>query len=217
MQYHRFLDDRQRKALMRKCDDFYHRAHGTPVIRITIYFVIIILFTIWLLNNLMYSLFFIPVDEPPPVEEIVQTLGLVLLAALGAGALAISILMKVRQNVLEAEFQNLIFCSGMRVKADFCLVVHEEQTGFYCDYNFTELFADYGEHHHDPFHQLIASEGFRQLDEDRMMEAMKAGEEAEFIFTLNKKDDSEPHRMRVKLLPLERPKGFFLIQGVYLD
>lgn len=211
----RFIDRKDKKDFIKLCEDFHKRKHGAPIMRVVVYFIVIMLFSIWILNNLISSMLFLPPEEPPPTDAIVRVLGIIIFAAFTAGLVAIFIIYKVRQNVLETEFQSLVFSSGMRVNNDFCLIVHKEKAGFYCDYNFTELFSDYGELHHDPFHQLIASEGFRPSDEDLMLNAMENVESAQFTFTLKRKN-SGTKKMTLTIDPLDRPKGFFIIQGTYI-
>ncbi len=57
------------------------------------------------------------------------------------------------------------------------------------------------------------SEGFKREDEDRLLKVLEEeGHASTFDFTL-KRSDGLSHQMTVKVEPIERPAGFFIIRG----
>ncbi len=213
--FKRFIDRPDHRDFIRKSTDFHHRVQGVPLIRILLLFGIVLLATIWLLTDMVNMLVDLPVDKEPPQEKIISIFAVVVFCALSVGVVAVYMLWKIRHNITATEFQTLVFASCMRVDSDFCLVVHEESRGMYCDYNFSKLFADYDADgdNDDPFHWLLASQGFSAEDEASLVSALREGKAAKFSFTLNKGGDGGSQEMEIKLDPIERPKGFFLLRG----
>lgn len=196
---------------MKSSPDFYFRKHWPNLTVVMFIFIGLLLFSVYMLNNLMQLLLFWPDAKAPPSAEIKKVMGIVSICALLAGAFAVYIIYRVRENILETEFQNLIFAGCMRLNSQFSLIVHREKTGIYCDYNFSKMFSSYG-HIHDPFHRLLASEGFGVDSEKALIRALEKGKAEDFTFTLKKKNGSVK-KIKVSLEPIDRPAGFFLLRG----
>ncbi len=207
----RFVERQDAKRFIKESKDFNVRRAKIPLMRIIAIFVSVLMISFVFLVKLIYSLLFLP-SHVSPGDELGVILSLVLFAAMAVGAFAVYLIYSIRQNLIATEFQNLIFASSMRVKTDFCLIVHREKTGIYCDYDFDEMFEQYEYHSNDPFHMLMASQGFNDADEKRLEQALAEGKEAEFDFNLKKKDGTV-QKMHVTLDPIERPKGFYIIKG----
>ena len=210
----RFLERSDKRDFIKYSDDFKPRKENSPTKRLALYLSMIMIISLGILMNFINSMLYLPQVVPPPEDQIFKALGIVIFSFILACLVAAVIVEQVRKNVLSAEFQSMVFASGMKVDNDFCLIVHREKAGFYCDYSFSELFSDYGKQNHDPFHQLLASEGFKASDEELLLEILERGESASFTFVLNRKG-KKSKKMTVLVDPLKRPKDFFIIRGKY--
>ncbi len=212
MQYRRFIDRDDKTELMEASEGFNPRQHGTSIKRLGLYFMAVLFITIMLLNHLISKFLFTPDGNAPTLDEVIVVLGGTVFFAIVVGVVALMLIIKVRKNITATEFQNLIFASCMRVDSDFCLVLHKDRKGIYCDYKFNTLFEPFVVHSDDPFHQLLASQGFRKGDEKKLLDALKDGRQAQFTFSL-KHPEGKAKKIKLRLDPIERPGGFFLLRG----
>lgn len=208
----RFIDKPENYKLIESSMDFKRRRHGPPLVRVASAFAAVLIATFILLSYLVQELLFLPAEQPPPEGLILAIFLITIFSATAVGVFAVFLIHRVRRIVMATEFQNLVFASSMRIGAAFCLIVHKERTGVYCDYDFNEMFAPFGYHAGDPFRQLLASEGFKREDEERLLKVLEEGHASAFDFSL-KRPDGLPHKMTVKVEPIERPAGFFIIRG----
>lgn len=203
----RFVDRRDRKELIKRSVDFTMRYQGTPIIRIISYFSVVLLLTFVLLSNLFVKLLLLPDGEAIPEDEIIGILVTTLFLGTTVAMFATFLVYKVRENITATEFQNLIFASSVRLNSEFCLIVHQSGIGIYFDPNFSKLFSFTPESQQDPFDKLMASKGFSKSAKDKLMKSLDLGKGVEVPYTRNKQ------KMHVKLDPIDRPKGFFMLRA----
>ena len=208
----RFVDRKDKRDLIKNSPDFHLRKRSVSLIIVAFLFVVVLSGTFILLSNLISVLLFLPPNQPPPDDLIQSILFTIIFSAVMVAVFSVYLIHRIRQTVTEVEFQNLIFASSMRVNSDFCLIVHKEKKGIYCDFNFGDVFPAYEHGLHDPFHHLMESGGFKAADENNLLKALEKGGAAEFDFTL-KKGRAKPKKIHITLDPIERPQGFYILRG----
>jgi len=217
----RFVDRKDKKDLIKK-SDFKPRKHGISLLKIFLAFLIILFATTFLLGSLISDLYDLKTSEVaetaskvfsifPSAGNTIAILGVVVLCAMAVGIAAVYFIYRIRETVMETEFQNMVFANCMRINSDFCLIINNEKKALYSDYNFIQAFASFGEDNTDSFDRLLASQGFSPEDEKSFKGAIQAGEPAVIPFVL--KSDDSTKSMEVTIDPITRPEGFFLIKG----
>ncbi len=209
--YERFIDRRDKKNLIKSCPDFKLRRHGTPPVQLVYIFVAVLLAVVTLVGHLTIKLLFLPDSDPTPSGEIMMTLYAIALLIIGVAIFAVILVNKIRDIILETEFQNLIFASSARVGSDFCLIVNADKMVVYCDYNFSEIFSSF-KNHADAFKKLLSHEGLKKADKEKLVRALSDGASEKVPFVLTK-PNNETRKMSITIDPISRPTGYSIIRG----
>jgi hypothetical protein len=109
---------------------------------------------------------------------------------------------RIKRLLLETEFLNLLFASGMRLDTDFCMVLHHSGKAVYYDRNFVDIYGI--ERGQDAFAVMLEKAG---LNDDAKLKIQRAVEDKQTITV-----DIPKYSLQIK--PLERPKGFSVLKAV---
>ncbi|NDF11901.1 MAG: hypothetical protein EB060_03675 [Proteobacteria bacterium] len=215
MKFNRFVDSRENREIIANNRDFLKREHILSVTRISLIFITIFLIAIILMVQLIHSILYAPDAYEPPIDKVVLSLTLITFCALSVGLIAIYLIRQLKDTLHITEFQSMLFAGCMQLESDFCLIVHKEGRGVYCDYNFSRLMALSPVFSKDPYVQLLASEGISKADVKKIEKALASKGVAEVV--LNHKSSNakgaKTQKVTISIEPIHRPDGFFLFKG----
>ena len=211
MGYERFVDRTDSKELIKNCPDFVLRRHGLPPSWVIYAFVIVLLLIIILVNYLAISLILLPNDAPTPLNNILIFLITVSVLLTGVAVFAYSMVHKIREIVLQTEFQNLLFASASAIDSHFCAIATKNRLVVYYDYNFDQLF-ERTEDKQTAFDRLITSPGISDDDKERVTSAIENSKSASVNFNKDNLDGTST-KLTIKIDPLKRPSGHVVLRG----
>ncbi len=142
-----------------------------------------------------------------------ETLFLVTVLALAA-MVALHAIYSLQRNIdliTEVEFQNALFSSSLAKHSEFCLIVRKDGHFAYADKGFAAAFPGFTIRDRS-LQSLLETAGAARSDAERLYEAMAEKRRDWFMFTLTD-TEGKTRQMILNLYPLNRPEGFFLIQG----
>jgi hypothetical protein len=201
MSFVRFTDRVDKKDFIQKSDDFRLRQHGLPNAQILYVLSALLFGTCFLI--LQFVLYLMSPDAEFNIDF--GTLA-IYLSGIGLLLLVYSIFSytvsnRIRNLLLETEYLNLIFASGMRLGTDFCLVLHNSGKAIYYDRNFSE---NYGiEKGQDALAILADKSG---LGDDVRLKIQRSIEDREQI-------SLDIPKYSIQITPLDRPKGFSVLKA----
>lgn len=207
----RFVDRKDKKNLIKNCPDFKLRRHGVPPIIVIYSFISALLAVVILVSYLVIELLFLPDNVTTPNNKILFILLVIGFCITFVAVFATVLIYKIRDIILETEFQNLIFASASRVNTDFCIIVNLDKITVYCDYNFSQLFAAF-DNHEEAYFKLLDHEGLKKADKDKLDGALKTGKRISVPMSISKADKTKKYN--VEISPISRPSGFCVIKGI---
>lgn len=208
----RFVDRKDKKELINSCPDFKLRRHGIPPLQVVYAFIAALLAVVMLVGHLVIKLLFLPDNIVTPTDEILSILFAIAFCIAAVAVFAVALIYRIRDIILETEFQNLIFASASRAGTDFCLIVNSDKTTIYADYNFSQLFASF-ENQIEAFSSLLADKGFKKTERDKIVKAMKSGKSAKASLSFASSADGPLKKYAVVVEPITRPAGYYLVRG----
>lgn len=215
MKFNRFVDSRENREIITQNKDFLKREHILSITRISLVFTTIFLIAIILMVQLIQSILYAPDVHEPPIDKVVLSLTLITFCALSVGMIAIYLIRQLKDTLHTTEFQSMLFAGCMQLDSDFCLIVHKEGRGVYCDYNFSRMMLLSPVFSKDPYAQLISSDGVSKADVKKLEKALSSKGSAEIV--LNHKNShakgAKAQKIKISIEPIQRPEGFFLLKG----
>jgi hypothetical protein len=209
----RFVDRGDKKSLIKSCPDFKLRRHGVPPLQVAYAFMAALLAVVILVGYLVVKLLFLPDNVVTPNNEILFILFLIGFCITSVAIFSIALIYKIRDIILETEFQNLIFASAGRLGTDFCLIINKDKNTVYCDYSFSQLFASF-EDHESAFKTFLKAKGLKKADKDKILKGIKAGKSTKATFTHAKTAKAKPKKYSITIDPISRPDGYFVLKGI---
>lgn len=209
----RFVDRKDKKDLIKSCPDFKFRRHGVPPVQVVYAFMAALLAVVMLVGHLVIKLLFLPDNVTTPNNEILSILFLIGFCIAAVALFSVALIYRIRDIILETEFQNLMFASAARLGTDFCLIINGEKSTIYCDYNFSQLFASF-ENHEGAFNTLMSEKSLKKADKDKVMKAMKDGKAAKIVLNYKKSSDEAAVKYTITAEPIARPVGYYVIKGI---
>ena len=210
--YERFVDREDKSDLISKCPDFKMRRHGVPPVQVVYAFLAAMLAVVMLVGHLTIKLLFLPDNAVTPVNEISSILFAISFCIGAVSIFSIALIYKIRDLILETEFQNLIFASASRINTDFCIIINKDKDALYCDYNFSLIFPGF-ENQTKAFIDLLAHEGFKKADRDKVLKGIANDKSVKVAFVHNKSSDGKPKKYEITVDPLSRPSGYYAVRG----
>ncbi len=211
MGYERFIDRADSKELIKNCPDFVLRRHGLPPSWVIYAFVVVLLLILILVNYLSVSLILLPNDAPTPLNNILIFLITISVLLTGVAVFAYSMVHKIREIVLQTEFQNLLFASSASIDSHFCATCTKDNLVVYYDYHFDKLFPR-TEGCKTTFDRLIASVGFSEEAKTQLISTLEKCEKGVIAFEQDNLDGTST-KLNIKIDPLNRPAGHMVLRG----
>jgi hypothetical protein len=108
-----------------------------------------------------------------------------------------------------AEFQSMVFASGMNMHAQFSMIVNREKNVVYSDKRAVEMF---GGKPVERFDQIACCEGMSEIARKSLIEAVERRKNVQ-IALCGKNEAGRIREMTVTVDPLRRPDGYCLVRG----
>jgi PAS domain-containing protein len=112
--------------------------------------------------------------------------------------------------VMGIEFQNALFSSALYDENSFHVILNQEGTVVFNDSELVKFFPNISQG--NLIKSLITIAGLTREESDRIYKALDNYQRDSFSFSL-RQDDGSIMAIHVTLKPLNRPRGYFLIQG----
>ena len=208
----RFVDRTDKKQLIKSCPDFKLRRHGVPPVQVVYMFMAVLLAVVILVGHLVIKLLFLPDNETTPSDEILTILFAIGFCIVAVAVFAVSLIYRIRDTILETEFQNLIFASAGRLGTDFCLITNKDKITIYCDYNFSQLFSAFDQHE-EAFNCLLSDKGLKKAEKDKIMKALKDNKPTKISMNFTSSTTDPNKKYSVVIDPISRPAGYFIVRG----
>lgn len=113
--------------------------------------------------------------------------------------------------VMGVEFQNALFSAAIFEKNSFTVIINQEGGIVFND---PELYTFFPNITQDNFVDSIAAiAGLSRSDVERLYYALVHRKKEHFTFPFKPKGAADPTLVRVTIKPLNRPQGYFIIQG----
>jgi len=114
--------------------------------------------------------------------------------------------------ITEVEFQNALFSSAITKRHHFTLITRHDGSFAFVDEGFKKTFPEVARRSNRGLNELVDAIGLAKSDAEQLYQAMSNGKAEYFLFSLvNEKGATIP--MHLSVVPLDRPKGFFLIHS----
>ncbi len=211
MTYQRFIDRKDKEAIIKSCPDFRFRQHGLPPSWALYSFIIGMLVVVLMINYMSVSLILVPDSEQTPTEKILIFLIGISSLLLGIAFAAYFIIRRISFIVLHTEFQNLLFSGSAALYSEFMLITHPQHGVVYFDYSFDRFFADSTDNP-DQMERLLSSAGLKEEEKKKLVAAIAEGKTAKIPFS-GTTPGGEKKTLVLQLDPVERPKGFVVIRA----
>lgn len=211
MGYERFVDRVDSKELIKNCPDFVLRRHGLPPSWMIYAFVVVLLLILILINYLAVSLILLPHDAPTPLNNILVFLITISVLLTGVAVFAYSMVHKIREIVLQTEFQNLLFASSAAVDSHFCAIATKDNLIVYYDYNFDQLFPK-TDNTTSTYERIAKSAGFSDEEQGKFHEIIRECKTGTVMLNHDNLDGTSV-RLKIQIDPLRRPSGHMVIRG----
>lgn len=173
-------------------------------IAITITLILIILFTTSELMRIGYN----DIIQAENIKIFLIFMKLIVLVFCAFGCYAVY---QLRYLIIAAEFQNLLFSSAMKMNAKFAFIVNSNQQIVYRDENYSKIFAGMHQKGLREMNAFYAHEGISENDRERISKSIENGMAEKVPFDVEM--DGEPTKLTLDIVPLLRPKGYFVIRA----
>lgn len=164
---------------------------------------------------LMYTLLIIAIIALMLTEQSAGMGWMHMAVILLVGVLVIHALYLVQRNldvVADVEMQNALFAGAIAQSGEFVIILREDGHMAYADDGFRKYFPGFPIGAHPDIQQIIDAMQLSRTDGGRLYESLKRKHGAHFLFPLTQ-SSGQTQTMRLSVMPLDRPNGFFLLRG----
>lgn len=207
----RFIDRKDFKILLER-EGFSNRRGASRRLAFLYAFVIITLLLVIVTMQFTSRMMFTPLDSTVDIESASLILIGLKILLLVFGITTTFAIHRLRYMLLVAEFQNVIFSNAMMVNTSFCAVVNHDHKIVYTNSEFNRVFRKQYENGLRDLDAVFMHEGLDPSDKKRMHDAISQRISESVVFDVIE-DGSVKEKYLIKLEPLERPRGYFVMRA----
>lgn len=206
MPHKRFIDRTDKEKLIQSCPDFTLRRHGVPPSRVIYAFIALLLIVALVIIHLSITLTLLPDTAYTPLQIVFGFLLLVALLVVGVAVFSFLVMRKIRDVVLETEFQNLLFASAAAADTEFCVITNVKKVMVYYDEPFARMFS-LVKGHSDDFEETFDQKGLGKKEKTKVLRAISDGEKLRLPVTISGRT------LTLTVEPLRRPSGYVVVRA----
>lgn len=203
----RFLDRKDLKELINQSADFNKRRYGSFMKWVS-YIIILVAFAFALnVNKVLYELYS-GVDMVLASDVLLTLIFMGVVAVIVTGYL-LAVVHNLRYLLTAIEFQITMFSGAVRASTEFFLIANSRNTIVYADRNAIDIFSK--EHLHT-VEEFLKHDVLNEEDKQKIREVIASGIQQKFTITYTDAAGNEK-TTQVSILPIDKPKGYFVIKG----
>lgn len=203
----RFSDREDYKMLLDR-EGFSHRKSALICIMVIYSFIIAVVVTLAVMGYYSWS------RDSSVLESKNMPTSIPILLLILMGGVAWFALRRLKQMLVAAEFQNVIFSNVIRLQTAFCIVINHQNKIIYANDDFRKIFKEQYERGKgiETIDLLFMHQGLNDQDKERVLMALKQRYPESVSLDLMEKDILT-RKLTVKVNPIDRPRGYYIIRA----
>lgn len=207
----RFIDREDFKALLER-EGFSSRKGAARRLAFLYAFVVITLLLVIATMQFTSRMMLAPLDGTLEIDSANRILLGMKVLLLIFGVTTTFAIHRLRYMLLVAEFQNVVFSNAMAVNTAFCAIVNHDRKIIYTSSDFNRIFRTQYENGLRDLDAVFMNEGLDAADKKRVHDAMSQRISESVVFDVIE-DGTVKEKYIIKIEPLERPRGYFVMRA----